>query len=92
MLRAWARAGETLDLNELVADVERFDVQVLRQRVGYVLDQLALRHPATERWQRHVQRGGSSKLLAAAPFVSTFDERWSLSLNGPVEVLRQGAP
>jgi predicted transcriptional regulator of viral defense system len=91
VLRAWVRASPVLDLDELVAQVELFDVQVLRQRVGFILDQLALQHPASARWQRDIQRGGSSKLLAAAPYAPTYDERWALSLNGPVDVLREGA-
>lgn len=88
VLRAWRHAAATLDLDNLVDQVERLDVAVLRQRVGYVLGQLDLSHSAADAWRRQVQRGGSSKLLASAPYASVFDERWSLSLNGPVELLR----
>jgi len=91
VLRAWRRSADTLDLDEIVDQVERLDVDVLRQRAGYILSQLGRSHPAIDAWQRQVQRGGSSKLLASAPYAPVYDERWSLSLNGPIEVLQGDA-
>jgi predicted transcriptional regulator of viral defense system len=91
VLRAWVFARDTLDLEALVHQVDRFGVAVLRQRVGYVLEELGLPHPLLDEWHRQANRGGSSRLVASAPFVSEFSERWSLSLNGPIQILREDA-
>jgi len=88
VLAAWARVGTVLDIEALIHHTERFEIALLRQRVGFVLDQLGLADPRVEAWRSGVQRGGSSKLLSAAPYSSTFDERWALSLNAPVDALR----
>jgi predicted transcriptional regulator of viral defense system len=89
VLRAWVLARDTLDLDLLVNQVERFGVAVLRQRVGYVLDQIGLSHPKVERWRVSAQRGGSSRLVASEPFATNYDERWNLSLNAAVDVLHE---
>jgi predicted transcriptional regulator of viral defense system len=91
VLQAWVLARDTLDLEALVHQVDRFGVAVLRQRVGYVLEELGLTHPFLEEWRRQARRGGSSRLVASAPFAPEFSERWSLSLNGPVRILREEA-
>ncbi len=90
VLQAWMRARDTLDLAALVEIVERFDVGVLRQRVGFILDQLDLSHPAVEAWRALAKRGGSSKLLGTEPYAPTYSERWSLSINAPIAVLSEG--
>lgn len=87
VLQAWARARDTLDLSALVGIVDRFNVGVLRQRVGFILDQLDLSHPAVEAWQTLAKRGGSSKLLGGEPYAPTYSERWSLSINAPIAAL-----
>lgn len=87
VLHAWVLSRYTVDLEALVHQVERFDVAVLRQRVGYVLEEIGLTHPHLEAWRGRIHRGGSSRLVGAAPFSSEFNERWSLSLNGPVRIL-----
>lgn len=91
VLRAWTIARDTIDLEVLVYQVERYDVAVLRQRVGYVLDQVGLSHPKVERWRSSAHRGGSSKLVGSEPFAATFDDRWNLSINAPVDILREHA-
>jgi hypothetical protein len=91
VFRAWVLARESIDLDVLTYDVERFGVAVLRQRIGYVLDQLDLSHPRLEHWRRGTHRGGSSRLVGADPFSSTFDQHWNLSLNAPVDVLHEWA-
>jgi predicted transcriptional regulator of viral defense system len=88
VLQAWALARDTLNVNALVQLVEQFDINLLRQRAGFLLETLGLTHAALERWQRFAGRGGSSKLLASAPYSSEFSERWNLSINVPIEVLR----
>ena len=70
---------------------ERFNVAVLRSRVGYVLDRIGLSHPNLETWRASSRRGGSSRLVGSEPFARTFDERWNLSINGPVGVLDERA-
>lgn len=92
VLRAWILASETLDLELLVQYVDRLDIAVLRQRVGYILEEIGLIHPRLEQWRVRARRGGSSRLVGSAPFAPTFSERWNLSLNGPVDILRAAAP
>lgn len=88
VLRAWVLAQDVLDLDRLIGYVERFQIAVLRQRVGFILDELHLTHPAVEAWTARTARGGSSKLLGSAPYAPSFSERWNLSINAPIAVLR----
>lgn len=90
VLRAWALARDTLDLEVLVHAVDRFDIALLRQRTGFILDELGLSHPRIEEWRHVARRGGSSKLLASAPYSPEYSERWSLSLNAPIAALHNG--
>lgn len=92
VLRAWVLAGETLDLDLLVQYVDRLNIALLRQRVGYILDELGLTHRVIEEWPSRSRRGGSSRLVGSAPFSPMFSERWNLSLNGPVTILRDATP
>lgn len=89
VLQAWALARETLSLDTLVSYVDRFEIAVLRQRAGFVLEELGLMHPDIERWRARARRGGSSRLVASAPYASTFNERWNLSLNAPLTALTE---
>jgi predicted transcriptional regulator of viral defense system len=91
VLRAWVHARDTLDLGAIVELVERFDVAVLRQRVGFILEELGLEHPRVAEWPAQARRGGSSRLLGSAPFAPSFSERWKLSINAPIDVLHMGA-
>ena len=91
VLRAWMLARETLDLDKLVHYVDRFNMGILRQRAGFILEELDLCHPRLDQWQGVAQRGGSSKLVAAAPYAPQFSERWSLSLNAPLVALHDSA-
>jgi predicted transcriptional regulator of viral defense system len=87
VLEAWAIARDTLKVNEIVQLVDRFDINLLRQRVGFLLETLGISHQALDRWQALAGRGGSSKLLASAPYSNDFSERWNLSINAPIEAL-----
>jgi len=87
VLSAWSRAQWTLDVDAVIATVDRFNTGVLRQRVGYVMEELQLSHPALEVWRQSASRGGSSKLVAAEPYAPTYSDRWQLSLNGPMNLL-----
>ncbi len=88
VLRAWASSSDILDVDSVVYQVERLGEVVLRQRVGFVMDELDLSHPALEGWRERKERGGSSKLLASAPYSPEYDERWNLSINAPVDALK----
>ncbi len=87
VLRAWVRARDNIDVVALLELVGQMNVAVLRQRVGYILESLQINHSILESWQEHAHRGGSSRLVGSRPFSSTFDERWNISLNAPVDVL-----
>ncbi|MBA2278617.1 MAG: hypothetical protein H0W06_12730 [Chloroflexia bacterium] len=89
VLRAWALARDVIDLDALVYHVERFNVAVLRQRVGFILDELERGHSLAEEWRASANRGGSSKLVGSAPYSSTYSDRWNLSLNGPTYLLHE---
>lgn len=92
VLNAWRLAQDIIDLDTLLASVERFDADVLRRRVGYVLDQLGIAHPMADRWRANARRGKVSCLVASSSsFAATYDERWNLSLNAPVGILHERA-
>jgi len=89
VLHAWARYRDLVDLKALVKYVDQFDVRILRQRAGFLMEELGLRHPALDVWITQAQRGGSSRLNGRAEFSSQFSERWQLSINAPINVLRE---
>lgn len=89
VLLAWALARDNIDIDRLIGYVERFDIVLLRQRVGYLLEELGLSHERLETWRRQSHRGGSSKLAGTEPFAPEFSERWNLSLNAPVDLLHE---
>jgi len=89
VLRAWAGYRDLIDLKALVKYVDQLDVRILRQRAGFLMEELGLRHPALDIWVTQAHRGGSSKLNGGAEFSSQFSERWQLSINAPIDVLRE---
>jgi predicted transcriptional regulator of viral defense system len=91
VLKAWADYRDLINVDEVVTYVNLFDIGVLRQRAGFVLEELGLSNPAVREWPEKAKRGGSSKLLGSAPFAPTFSERWKLSINAPVGVLHEAA-
>jgi predicted transcriptional regulator of viral defense system len=88
VLHAWTLARDLLDLDALVTLVERFGIAVLRQRAGFVVEELGLAHPSIEVWRSRARRGGSSRLLGSSPYAPTYSERWNLSINAPIGALR----
>jgi predicted transcriptional regulator of viral defense system len=86
VLRAW-RDASSMDVGRVVDYTDRFDIQNLRQRVGYVLGRLGHSHPRLERWRHGLKRGGSIKLVASEPYSETYSPEWNLSLNVPESVL-----
>lgn len=87
VLKAWVMARESIDLETLLTYTELYDIALLRQRVGYILEELGVHHSRLDRWARASKRGGSSKLVGTEPFSSTYSERWNISLNAPVHIL-----
>ncbi|MCG3131024.1 MAG: hypothetical protein FLDDKLPJ_01799 [Phycisphaerae bacterium] len=84
VFHAWRRAVERMtdaNLDALVHYTEAFDSPLMRQRVGFLLEELGIDHPTLELWRSRLSRGGSCKLLASAPYAPTYSERWNLSLN-----------
>lgn len=80
-----------IDVDELVYQVERMDVKVLRQRVGFIMSQLGMSHPRLDEWRANTHRGGSSRLVGSEPFAPTYDDRWNLSINVPIGALHDSA-
>lgn len=86
VLQAW-KGAEGCDLDRLVAYTERFEIQNLKQRVGYLLDKLGRSHPHFAQWRNSLQRGGSVKLLASEAYSENYSAEWNLSLNVSPSVL-----
>ena len=86
VLRAW-RDAPSPNVARLVEYTELFDIQNLRQRVGYVLERLRHGHPTLEQWRHGLKRGGSIKLVASEPYSETYSPEWNLSLNVSPSVL-----
>jgi predicted transcriptional regulator of viral defense system len=69
-------------LRPIMDTVDRHGSKIDKVRVGYILDErLRLAHPILEAWHLLVQRGGSQKLYAKAPYSQNFSEKWCLSVN-----------
>ena len=89
VFRAWVRAFDLIDVEKIVLYTEKFQIGILFQRVGFVLETLGLDHKRLEFWrQEYAQRGGSRVLNPENPFAgSPISERWMLALNHPVSIL-----
>lgn len=87
VLKAWGMARETMDVETILTYTELYGIALLRQRVGYILEELNVHHPTLDRWSKASKRGGSSKLVGTEPFSPTYSERWNISLNAPVHIL-----
>lgn len=86
-LRAWRIGQDFVDLDKIVEYVDKYDIKILRQRIGFLAEAVGLTHPAFDIWARESIRGGSSRLIGSEPFSPRISERWNLSLNGPIEEL-----
>ena len=86
VLQAW-KGADRLNVNRLLDYVDRFDIQNLRQRVGFLLESLGREHPRLDDWRQSLRRGGSLKLAANLPYAPTYSGRWNLSLNVPPAAL-----
>lgn len=86
VLTAW-KGADDCDLDRLVSYTERFEIQNLKQRVGYVLEKLGRTHANFAAWRGSLQRGGSVKLQASEPYSENYSAEWNLSLNVSPSVL-----
>jgi len=69
-------------VEEIVAAIDRLDVQIAKVRAGYILSELMdIDHPRLRGWEQFAQRGGSRKLDPDAGYAPQFSERWMISLN-----------
>jgi predicted transcriptional regulator of viral defense system len=88
-LRMWKRAKSRLRLDVLIDYTTRFGQTLLRQRVGYLLEQMQLTHPILQDWAKTSIRGSSAKLIANLDFSPVYSERWNLSVNVPNTALSE---
>ena len=56
VLRAW-RSAEAMNLDRVIAYTDRYGINNLKQRVGYLLEKLGHEHSRLEEWRRGRQRG-----------------------------------
>lgn len=84
VIRAWDIAQDFVDIDKIVDYTERFGIKVLRQRVGFVAEEIGYRHPQFDLWAETSIRGSSNKLVGTEPVSSTYSGRWNLSINAPV--------
>lgn len=89
VLRAWVTAKDAFSLERVLLFTEEAGIGILRQRVGFVLETMGFFAPELSNWAVNAKRGGSSKLLASAPFAPTFSERWKLSINSSIAPLNE---
>lgn len=83
--RAWELFHGFVDIDTIVDYTERYGINLLRQRVGYLAELLGYSHPQFDEWSARSQRGGSSKLVSSRPFGPDVSSRWNISINFPVE-------
>lgn len=89
VFRAWVRSLEKINLEKLVEYVERYNIAILHQRVGFVAETLGLWHPNFKEWKEHkAPRGGSRVLNPDKEYQSNYDESWNISINHPVSILK----
>ncbi len=80
-LEAWQKARQSIRLDRIIEYANALGINLLKQRLGFVLEALDFSHPQFEDWAASATRGSSAKLVAPRAFSSTFSERWSLSIN-----------
>jgi predicted transcriptional regulator of viral defense system len=83
VLECWVRALDELEIAKIVDYAEKFSQNVLKQRLGFILEALGVTHQQFDDWASNAVRGSSSVLVAGEPFCSEFSERWKISLNCP---------
>ena len=85
VIRAWDLAQGFVDINAIVDYADRYGINLLRQRVGYIAELFGFTHPRFNEWASRAARGGSSRLVGSRPFGPDISSRWNMSINAPVE-------
>lgn len=89
VFRAWVRALDTIDINQLVGYTQKYDRSILYQRVGFVAETLGLFHKKFDDWKENKSpRGGSRLLNPYKEYKDTFDPEWNISINHSISILR----
>lgn len=89
VFRAWVRAKDKVDMDNLVHCVEQYDIIILYQRVGFVAEMLGLYHTKFENWKKYkTPRGGSRLLNPDNVYKRRFSDVWNISINHPVSILK----
>ncbi|MDZ7661059.1 hypothetical protein [Thiohalophilus sp.] len=69
-------------LKTIVEEIDRHGGPIDKVRAGYILDEVCkLNDQKINKWLGNVQRGGSRKLVASAPYSPIFSEKWCISIN-----------
>lgn len=89
VLNSWRTGIHLVDPDTVLEYTERFGINLLRQRVGFVMEELGMHRPLLDTWAGQSVRGGSSKLVTSLPYSATYSERWNLSLNASVGYLHE---
>jgi hypothetical protein len=79
--QAWRNQLDTLKLDDLLNYAARFNSPIMRQRTGFVLEAMGIRHKRLDEWAANAKRGGSMVLVPGSPFDGKFSSRWCLALN-----------
>lgn len=81
VIEVWEQHAETY-LEEIISAVNHAEESIIKVRAGYLLEErLGIHNDRILAWTSFAQRGGSRKLDASAPYVSTYSEKWMISLN-----------
>jgi len=90
VLQAFSESRDRLSLDQIIQYTDRLAIKILRQRVGYILEEMGYSHPRMDKWKGSLLRGGSAKLIAENEYYSTYSKTWNISLNvdfDPHEIL-----
>ncbi|NRP85226.1 hypothetical protein GFPCMMHI_01111 [Ensifer adhaerens] len=81
VIEVWDNHAETY-LDEIFDAVDHAEESIIKVRAGYLLEErIGIRDSRISTWAAFAQRGGSRKLDASAPYVSSYSEKWMISLN-----------
>lgn len=80
IIEVWDTHAE-IYLEGIILAANQAKESIIKVRAGYLLEErLGLRDDRISAWPAYAQRGGSRKLDASAPYVSSFSEKWMISL------------
>ena len=88
VLEVWANEARPYIEDILKAAGREAQSGIVKVRAGYLLETLySVKDPRIADLQKFAQRGSSRKLDPAQPYLSTYSEKWMLSLNAESEYL-----